>query len=302
MIFATNKLRDSYGGYDLYKTRYHFPNWTNPENLGPKVNTAGDEIYPFISRDGKLYFSSDGIGAFGDQDVFVTGLATYMNDDPRPLDAPINSQFDDFGFIINSLSGLGMYMSNRAQRAKPDEFFFQQIYSDCPAKVVFDSVPEDCSCNDSLYCVKLDVMDKAELGDVRINYEWDMGDGTKMKGPQTTYCYKEAGIYRGSVRFKVVTKKAKVIERSFPLEFDLRNRGELILKRSDYRMSTIISARNSKCNGCEEVNYYWKIGRDRFRCGPLIEVFNLPDDTPYQVVMEYRKGGKLRRIICKGKI
>lgn len=169
MIFSTNKLRDSYGGYDLYKSVYHFPNWSNPENLGPKVNTAGDEIYPFISRDEKLYFSSDGLGAYGDQDVFVTSLNGYKNNEARPLEATLNSRFDDFAYLINSQSGLGMFLSNRAQKTHPEEFFFQKIYSDCGAEQIFDSLPKEVSCNDNRYCVKLDVLGMADLGDVKLD-------------------------------------------------------------------------------------------------------------------------------------
>ena len=188
IIFSTNNLGDSYGGYDLYKSVYRFPNWTNPENLGPKVNTAGDEIYHFISRDGKLYFSSDGLGAFGDQDVFVTSGDSYMSIDPKPLDAPVKSQFDDFGYLINSLSGVGMFLSNRAQKSHSYEFFFQKIYSDCGAESVFDSAPSRVDCNDERYCVKLEVLNVADLGDVKLDYEWEMGDGNVLKGPQTKYC------------------------------------------------------------------------------------------------------------------
>ena len=123
-----------------------------------------------------------------------------------------------------------------------------------------------------------------------------------MKGPQKHYCDQDSCLYQGTVRFKSMAKTGDLIEQSFPLEFDLRNRGELIVKISNYRMSTILSARNSVCNGCEEVNYYWKIGNDRFKYGPLVELFNPSRNTPYKVVMEFTKGGKKQRVVCEGSL
>ena len=62
------------GGTDIwYCTRLPNGKWSPPANMGPKVNTNGDEEAPFISNDGKaLYFSSTGHLGLGDQDIFVS--------------------------------------------------------------------------------------------------------------------------------------------------------------------------------------------------------------------------------------
>ncbi len=74
LIFASKDMKGGYGGYDLYRMIYRSPFWSNPENLGPEINSAGDEIYPFISFDNKLYFSSNGNGGYGDHDIFSMDL------------------------------------------------------------------------------------------------------------------------------------------------------------------------------------------------------------------------------------
>jgi len=89
------------------------PNWSNPENLGPLVNTSSDEIYPFIDGLGDLYFSSNGKVGFGDFDVWNVHLDSLGQSEPKLLGARINSSFDDFGYIIHSKSGLGTLFSNR---------------------------------------------------------------------------------------------------------------------------------------------------------------------------------------------
>ncbi len=85
-----------------------------PVNLGPDINTAGKESFPFISDKNNLYFSSDGRSGLGGYDVFVTPL----DESGKPgnitnLGAPANSAQDDFGFIINEDDKIGYVSSNR---------------------------------------------------------------------------------------------------------------------------------------------------------------------------------------------
>ena len=71
LYFASNRP-GGLGGMDLYSSDFEGGKWGEPVNLGNKMNTAGNEIFPFIHEDGTLYFAGDGWGGFGGLDIFST--------------------------------------------------------------------------------------------------------------------------------------------------------------------------------------------------------------------------------------
>ncbi len=116
LYFAAN-FPDGYGGTDLYYV--HTNNMqvmSEPINLGPRINTPGNEIAPFF-HEGSLYFSSDIFYGKGGMDVYKANL---QSDDsystPVNLGTGINSKADDFGFIVKNdqdLGYIGYFSSNR---------------------------------------------------------------------------------------------------------------------------------------------------------------------------------------------
>ncbi len=177
LIFASKDMRGGYGGYDLYRMVYRSPFWSNPENLGPAINTKGDEIYPFISYDNKLYFSSNGQGGYGDLDVFSIDLEMIGKRDPELLESPVNSKFDDYAYMINSKSGLGLFASNRNKGKKADVYSFQQVFDNCGAEERYAEERKYIPCNDSAFCVDFDITGTAIPEGVPIECLWEMGDG-----------------------------------------------------------------------------------------------------------------------------
>jgi outer membrane protein OmpA-like peptidoglycan-associated protein len=109
VVFMSD-MPGGYGGMDLYHTRWEDAEWTHPENLGPAVNTAGNEAFPFMSPAGFLYFASDGHLGTGGLDVFVYPRGA---DRSERLGAPINSTADDFAFVWDDAAGEGWLSSNR---------------------------------------------------------------------------------------------------------------------------------------------------------------------------------------------
>jgi outer membrane protein OmpA-like peptidoglycan-associated protein len=99
MIFVSD-MPGGYGGTDLYITFFVNNQWTQPENLGSQVNSAGDEQFPFIHENGEVYFSSNGHNTMGGLDVFVTQNNGLRWSKPVNLNYPINSSKDDFGFVL----------------------------------------------------------------------------------------------------------------------------------------------------------------------------------------------------------
>lgn len=118
LVFASN-ARGGFGGMDLWASRLEKGVWSTPVNLGERINTPGDEVFPFIHEDGTLYFSSNGWSSLGGLDVFMA-TQVYNHPDslweyPFNIGTPINSSYDDFGFIANKEKTMGYYTSSRTE-------------------------------------------------------------------------------------------------------------------------------------------------------------------------------------------
>jgi len=115
MIFASRRA-GGYGGYDLYITFMNGGQWTNPTNLGPAINSAYDEVSPFLSKSGtKLFFSSDRIDGFGGHDIFVSDYnPTVSNWNlATNLGAPINSPSNDLYYSVSNDGMTAILSSDR---------------------------------------------------------------------------------------------------------------------------------------------------------------------------------------------
>lgn len=121
LYFSSNRFGGN-GGMDLYKVAVLGKNsFGQIINLGDKINTQGDEIYPFVDVDDVLYFSSDREGTKGGLDVYAVSLRDTLKD-VYQLPFPINSEKDDFGFIL-STSNHGFLSSNRDGGLGEDDIY-----------------------------------------------------------------------------------------------------------------------------------------------------------------------------------
>lgn len=85
-----------------------------PTNMGPEINTEARECFPFVGKNNNLYFSSDGHLGLGGLDVFVVSLDSEGEfEEVTNLKKPINSNKDDFGFILKEDKKIGYLASNR---------------------------------------------------------------------------------------------------------------------------------------------------------------------------------------------
>lgn len=112
LYFASN-MPGSIGGTDIWKVAVNSDgSYGTPENLGDKINSVGDENFPFVSDEGVLYFSSNGLMGFGGLDVFSTDLN--KNETPANMGSPVNTEKDDFAFTFNKDKNIGFLSSNRS--------------------------------------------------------------------------------------------------------------------------------------------------------------------------------------------
>ena len=92
-------------------------------NLGKKINTESRETFPFITESNVLYYSSDGRPGLGGLDIYATKLQDLDNIYVRNIGKPINSEEDDFSFIINEKSSKGFFASNREGGQGNDDIY-----------------------------------------------------------------------------------------------------------------------------------------------------------------------------------
>lgn len=184
MFFASD-MPGGYGGLDLYVAQNIGGIWTNPVNLGEKINTPGNETFPFVLPDGTLFFSSDGHLGLGGLDIYMSALAedgTY--DYPQNMKSPINSAFDDFCFFSDDKFVKGFFSSNR-----PSAYGDDDIYSFSKKGFVFEAYVYDSKTDEKLDSVKVVLTDldtKKEL----ILYTDINGYVTTNITPNTRYSIK----------------------------------------------------------------------------------------------------------------
>lgn len=129
MYFAAERS-GGFGGKDIWVTiKGEDGKFGRPFNLGEVINTAGDEMFPFMRNDSTLYFSSDGHGGMGGLDIFMTTIDTagYWSE-PVNMKSPINSIGNDFSIIFHPTEEKGFLASNRDSRNGMDDdiYYFEE--------------------------------------------------------------------------------------------------------------------------------------------------------------------------------
>ena len=111
-LYFSSNMPGSIGGVDIWKVSVNGSEFGKPENLGPKVNTEGNESFPFIADDNTtLYFASSGKQGLGGLDIFQIDLS--KGSEAVNMGKPLNTEKDDFGFTFNKARNVGFFSSNR---------------------------------------------------------------------------------------------------------------------------------------------------------------------------------------------
>jgi outer membrane protein OmpA-like peptidoglycan-associated protein len=192
IYFASDKP-DGYGGSDLYYCQWKKDYWDNPVNLGPVINTKGNEAYPFVNQAGEIFFSSDGHPGLGGKDIFFSHYADSAWLPPVHLDPSINSPYDDFGITIDSTMNEGYFSSNRDKSIDIYHFKtnFQQIF--------YSNIQKE-----NQYCFIFSDKGTIVVDTTNLQLKWNFGDGKTATGAAVSHCFLDPGNY--NVKLDVVER------------------------------------------------------------------------------------------------
>lgn len=125
VLYFASDMPGGKGATDIYRIERTGDNWSAPVNAGETINTEGREMFPFFHEDGLLFFASDGQVGLGGLDVFVAATDKNTNSykNVKNIGYPLNTNHDDFGFILDSNQFRGYFSSNRPGGKGSDDIY-----------------------------------------------------------------------------------------------------------------------------------------------------------------------------------
>ena len=250
-LFFASDNPSGMGGSDIYYCNWKTDYWDDPVNMGPEINTPGNESYPFVNREGGLFFSSDGHPGLGGKDIFYSKQLKDKWLAPVHLDSPVNSKFDDFGLVADSVMKKGYFSSNRNNSVDIYQFRtnIRQLFY-CEKQRV------------NQYCFKFGDEGKIALDSRYVQLVWEFGDGSKAVGQNVEHCFKGPGKY--PVKLNVVDKKTgSVIFSKLSYNLDLRDIEQPIIVSQGSGITgeaLKFDGLSSNFPGSEILNYTWYFG------------------------------------------
>ena len=159
ILYFVSDRDGGYGQTDIYEVDIlEDGKYSEPRNLGPNVNTEGREMFPFVSKDNALFFSSDGYLNLGLLDIYKSNVLNDSNAEPQNLGAPYNSGYDDFAFYMNESSKTGYFSSNRPGGKGSDDIY---AFNAEPCKQKIEGVARNAKTNELLTNVEVKLISKS---------------------------------------------------------------------------------------------------------------------------------------------
>ncbi len=123
-LYFASDMPGTIGSFDLFVADINADGtYGTPKNLGSKINTEHREQFPFVSSDNILYFASDGHFGMGGLDIFKSEISDEKFFTPINLSNVINSNLDDFAYVINETNEKGYFSSNREGGMGDDDIY-----------------------------------------------------------------------------------------------------------------------------------------------------------------------------------
>lgn len=122
-LYFVSDMKGGIGGKDIWYSEKQGKAWGTPINCGPRVNTKGDELFPFIHSSGTLYFASNGHLGIGGFDIFFCDWEEGSWAEAVNLKSPVNSTGDDFAIVLDEEKQFGYFTSNRVGGKGEDDIY-----------------------------------------------------------------------------------------------------------------------------------------------------------------------------------
>jgi outer membrane protein OmpA-like peptidoglycan-associated protein len=250
-LFFTSDNPAGFGGTDLYYSNWKTDYWDDPVNMGPEINTSGNESYPSVDREGGVFFSSDGHPGLGGKDIFYTKQSGTRWLPPVALEAPINSKYDDFALIADSVLNEGYFSSKRGNTVDLYHFktrIHQLFYCE--------------NQRTNQYCFKFTDKGKIPIDESYIQLVWTFGDGGTATGSSTEHCYKGPGRY--NVRLDAIDRNSgRVFFPKLSYILDLNDIEQPVITSPMSGVTgdpVILDGLSSHFPGYTILNYTWNFG------------------------------------------
>lgn len=250
-LFFVSDMSGGFGGLDIYMCEKINNKWSIPINLGAAINTKGNESFPFISASGELFFASNGHQGLGGLDIFSSKMINGEWEKVLHINAPINSEFDDFGLITDCNFENGYFSSNR--NGSDDIFDFLTRF---PQFTNCDTIKENqyCFLFYDEYYIPVDT--------TNTYYEWEFGDGIKVRGKEAEHCYDGPGKY--TVELNIIDKRTgEVFMRQTNYEFELLNFEQAYITSADDALTNkeiSFAALETNLPFIKIEKYFWDFG------------------------------------------
>jgi len=250
LYFASDKP-GGYGGFDLYYSLWKDGYWNDPVNLGPSINSEGNEIYPYINQSGELFFSSDGYPGIGGKDIFFSHFSENEWNTPVLLDTPINSDKDDFGIITDSLMNVGYFSSNR-----DNQFDIFHFTTNIPQNFYTATQKEN------QYGFSFVDTGGIVIDTLNLEYVWDLGAGVRSRGSLVTHQFPGPGNY--TVRCDIIDKQTgKIFLSKLAYDLEIRDYEQAYISSDDVLVtgdSIVFDGQKSYLPGYKILSYSWNFG------------------------------------------
>ncbi len=128
VVYFVSDMPGGFGGTDVYFAKRNADGtWGKPMNLGNDINTEGNEMFPFIHENGQLFFASNGHLGLGGLDSYVAKQKGDNHWHVLNMGSPVNTNLDDFGFVLSSDTKKGFFSSNRNGGKGSDDLYVVNI-------------------------------------------------------------------------------------------------------------------------------------------------------------------------------
>ena len=277
LIFASDASEingiKSYGGRDLWSVNFvqnkkkKTYELSNLKNMGPKINTPANELFPTLGTNGDLFFASDGHPGFGGLDIFVVAKDSLNPDanswpgDPENLGSPINSQSNDYAIYDNNRT-TGYFTSERKSpngENTPDIYSYNlpevKVLFDLNV-IVYDRKSKARLEGASVYLTEVDGDfndEKSTNAKGKTGWEKD-GEKRIIIGNKTYKITASKEGYVNDIRGTVITTVGLTASKSFTVEISLLPMRDIVLNEVLYVINQWVFVNDEKvCNSADSL-------------------------------------------------